>query len=206
MASFKDPTSLAKAYQTFATWFEGKHDYIYLNKQGQPSIGIGHSINSEKHASQLTLFLPNNRRASYTEIKSAYQSVCNKTDGIAIGPAWYANLSSLRMKTSDINALFNSDALYKAIQLFAVIKDFQTAPNSAQLAMMDFIFNMGPIFTARFKHMLQAVYAKNWAQAAKVSYRHHVSVARNKLVYAWLAHNDLAKKNNAFSITDGINL
>lgn len=67
--------------------------------------------------------------------------------------------------------------------LLRLYPDFGNLPLSAQIALWDMIYNLGPSRLAGFHMLLQAISDGNWEKAALQSHRLRISDERNRFVF-----------------------
>ncbi len=164
--------SLAKLKQ-----FEGSVPWMYRDTVGRITVGVGLMLPNSRAAESLP-FLVSSRPATAQEISVEFARV----DALPFGrvPAFYRSDHLVQLTQQTIDA-----------KLYTVLKSFDTDlrshfplydsfPASVKMALLDMIYNLGPEGLFRgFPHLIAAVRAGAWAQAAERCLRSGPGPARN---------------------------
>lgn len=132
---------------------------MYLCTGNRVTVGIGHMIPSPEEAQKLKF-----GEAAPSAIAEEWRRVA------AMGPGrmamFYRRSGSPSMHDSEILRLFWSDIEAFRTNLKTIVKDYDTLPNSVQLALLDMIYTLGPGEFSNYKRMLSAIKIRNWKNAA----------------------------------------
>jgi GH24 family phage-related lysozyme (muramidase) len=157
--------------------FEGSVPWMYRDTVGKVTVGVGLML-PDAHAAQALPFLLNNRPATPQEIAAEYSRVDAMTMGKAA--AFYKIPASLELTQQTIDAKLLSVLKGFEADLRAEFSSYDTFPDAIKLALLDMIYNLGAtgLFHG-FPHLVAAVRAGNWAQAAEHCTRRGPAPARN---------------------------
>ncbi len=166
--------------------YEDNIAHMYLDIDGNITIGVGHLIPSLKAAQRLNLVvLKTGARATRAQIKTDYEAVQKQRQSNALA-SYYKKYTKLIMMVPEVNRLTNQHINKFYQELTRIYPDFDNYPTEVQLALFDMIFNLGmPNLQGEYPKLNKAVKAKNWAGAANQSHRKPpISEARNNYVKA----------------------
>jgi GH24 family phage-related lysozyme (muramidase) len=161
--------------------FEGCTNYMYRCTGGDVTIGIGHALQTEAHASNLTWQI-NGAQAPPGQVQSDYQAIAAAPVGKAATA--YEHLSQCRMADADVAALVAADVKAFEAQLVKALPAWDTYPQPAQEALFDMAFNLGVAGLLKFPTMLKAVNEGDWATAAAQCHRRGIQDSRNQATAA----------------------
>lgn len=163
--------------------YERKIPYMYLDSEGNVTIGIGHLLRNVAEAQNLPFVIDKtNKKATAAEIKDDFDNV--KNIGSGYKATFYKRFTKLKLSDHDITLLSNQDINDSYADLKRIYPDFDKFPDDVKLALFDLIFNLGakdlrtkwPLFNKEIK-------AHNWKAAAKESHRKKpIPDERNKYV------------------------
>ena len=150
---------------------------MYRDTVGKVTVGVGLMLPDTKAAEALP-FVLGTRAASREEIATEYARV----DGMALGhaSAFYKIPTSLELTQQTINAKLKSMLEGFEAELRIEFPRYDALPDGVKMALLDMIYNLGAegLFKG-FPHLVAAVEAGAWAQAAQHCMRRGPSAARN---------------------------
>ena len=199
------------AYQVHAESFEGNVPWMYLDTEGNVTVGIGHMLRNAGEAKQLFFVRSGTGiRATAAEIDRAFNAVARARFGSNAGAPLFRKLTQIELTTGEIDNLFKSDVAVFHIGVKGLFPDFLTYPEIAKRAIVDLPFTMGMRrFTTLFKIFPAAVKNRNWKLAAKESKREEIDkntgirsqnmIRRNVIIRGWL---EQAAKLDPFFLDD----
>lgn len=91
-----------------------------------------------------------------------YYCTANKLS-IGIG----RNLDDRGITKEEAMFLFNTDLKLALSDLYRVFDDFDMLPATAQVVLIDMMFQLGLVRFCGFKKMIEQIKARNWEEAAK---------------------------------------
>jgi GH24 family phage-related lysozyme (muramidase) len=157
--------------------FEGCVPWMYRDTVGKVTVGVGLMLPDAKAAEALP-FLLGARAATPEEIAAEYARV----DAMMLGhpSAFYKIPRSLELTQQTIDAKLKSVLESFEADLRTQFPRYDALPDGVKMALLDMIYNLGPegLFKG-FPHLVAAVEAGAWAQAAEHCMRLGPSVARN---------------------------
>ena len=157
--------------------FEGCVSWMYRDTVGRITVGVGLMLPNAK-AAELFPFLAGSRAATPQEIAAEFARV----DALPLGRAagFYRSSSSLVLAQQTIDAKLSTMLEGFETDLRAKLPHYDSLPNNVKMALLDMIYNLGPegLFKG-FPHLLAAIEAGAWAQAAERCLRRGPSAARN---------------------------
>jgi GH24 family phage-related lysozyme (muramidase) len=181
----------------FAKW-EGDSPYMYLDSTDHVTVGIGHLLADVEDAKALNFVYrkdqpevkaggkgPNKPAAKKGEqadaaaIAADYASVLTKA-GQGYRAEAFEKLTVLDLPRDDRDSLFAADIAIFEAKLPRLFPDYATYPPSAQLALLDLIYNVGENGLKKFTSLGTAVKARDWNTASKNCHRKQISEERNK--------------------------
>jgi GH24 family phage-related lysozyme (muramidase) len=157
--------------------FEGCVPWMYRDTVGKVTVGVGLMLPDAKAAEALP-FVLGARAASPGEIVAEYARVDAMTFGRA--SAFYKIPSSLELTPQTIDAKLKSVLESFEADLRIQFPRYDALPDGVKMALLDMIYNLGSegLFKG-FPHLVAAVEAGAWAQAAEHCVRRGPSAARN---------------------------
>ena len=179
------------AYRNFAksSTAENFVPHIYLDKLGNPTVGIGHLIPDAQAAGNLAnkyVFTRKgtNVRSTSTDLENDFNAV-NSTGSLNFVASAFAKLTQHEMSLAEAEQLALDDIREKVRQLKSrgAFPDYDSYPPIAKFALLDmaFTFGVGKILKG-FKVFTPAVGRRDWRVAAKESNRAPISADRNTKV------------------------
>jgi len=167
--------------------FEGSIPWIYADTKGLPTVGVGNLLATVDDAVRLP-FIISGRPASSPVAASAddiardWRSVRNAGAGHAAH--WYRQLTRCELTAEAIRSLFDARVGGFCGQLAHYFPGFETWPETAQLATLDWVFNCGVgkpggAGLLGTVHLKAALYAQDWKGAAAACHRAESSDTRN---------------------------
>jgi GH24 family phage-related lysozyme (muramidase) len=157
--------------------FEGCVPWMYRDTVGKVTVGVGLMLPDAKAAEALP-FVLEGRSATSAELAAEFARV----DAMAIGrlPAFYKQVASLELSQEAIDARLSAILQGFDADLCGRIPHYDSFPDGVKMALLDMIYNLGPgeLFNG-FPHLMAAVEAGSWTQAAACCMRRGPSPERN---------------------------
>lgn len=153
---------------------EGVCTWMYQDTAVPPVVtcGVGHALFAVENALVLPWDQPEAQvRADFAFVRSAPSGRVAK---------WYAQFTKARLTPEYIRQLLEADIEAAIVGVKRHFPTFDSFPASAQSAIQDLAFNLGPNFPRAWPHFKAAVLAGDWATAAAECHRKGISEARNK--------------------------
>jgi GH24 family phage-related lysozyme (muramidase) len=155
---------------------------MYLDTQGNVTIGIGHLIPSAAAARLLSLVTNEGNNAASSEAKAAeWTTIHDKPTGHSA--SYYRQFTTLHIEQAEIDSLLLHDMETAESTLPNKFNGYSGFPASAKEGLIDMIFNIGATrFNAtKWPNFFAAVNANppDWTTAANESNRPQVSDDRN---------------------------
>jgi GH24 family phage-related lysozyme (muramidase) len=150
---------------------------MYRDTVGKVTVGVGLMLPDAKSAQALS-FVLGSRPAAPEEIAAEYTRV----DSLPLGhaSAFYKTPTALQLTQQTIDAKLTSVLQGFESDLRTQFPNYDTLPDAIKLALLDMIYNLGPAGLFKgFPHLVAAVQAGAWAQAAEHCMRRGPSAARN---------------------------
>jgi GH24 family phage-related lysozyme (muramidase) len=157
--------------------FEGCVPWMYRDTVGKVTVGVGLMLPDARAAEALP-FVLGARAATPEEIACEYARVDAMTLGHA--SAFYRISTSLELTQQTIDAKLKSVLEGFEADLRVQFPHYDALPDGVKMALLDMIYNLGAsgLFKG-FPHLVAAVEAGAWAQAAERCIRRGPSAARN---------------------------
>ena len=150
---------------------------MYRDTVGKVTVGVGLMLPDAKAAEALP-FVVGTRAATPEEIAAEYARVDAMTLGRA--SAFYKTPRSLELTQQTIDAKLKSVLEGFEADLRTQFPHYDALPDGVKMALLDMIYNLGPAGLFKgFPHLVAAVEAGAWAQAAEHCMRRGPSAARN---------------------------
>ena len=159
---------------------EGVIPHMYLDTVGQVTIGIGFMIPDPHSALAYRLVSrTTGLAASSPEKLTDWTNVSQQAKGKIAGT--YKKFTQLDMSDTEVRRVLDDKLRAFAESLRTRFAAFDTFPATAQLALLDMIFNLGPngLFKG-FPKLCRAADRLNWAGCAAECKRIGISDDRNK--------------------------
>ncbi|MGH9596486.1 MAG: hypothetical protein ACRD3K_06785 [Edaphobacter sp.] len=157
--------------------FEGCVPWMYRDTVGKVTVGVGLMLHDARTAQALP-FVLGTRLATPEEIAAEYARVDAMTMGRA--SAFYKIPASLELTQQTIDAKLSAVLTGFESDLRTEFPRYDTLPDGVKMALLDMIYNLGPAGLFRgFPHLVAAIQAGAWAQAAEHCMRRGPGAARN---------------------------
>jgi GH24 family phage-related lysozyme (muramidase) len=157
--------------------FEGCVPWMYRDTVGKVTVGVGLLLPDAK-AAQALPFVLDTRPATPEEIAAEYARVDAMTIGRA--SAFYKVPASLTLTQQTIDTKLSTVLAGFESDLRTEFPHYDTLPDGVKMALLDMIYNLGPAGLFRgFPHLVAAVQAGAWVQAAEHCMRRGPGTARN---------------------------
>jgi GH24 family phage-related lysozyme (muramidase) len=157
--------------------FEGCVPWMYRDSVGKVTVGVGLMLPDAKAAAVLP-FLVDGRAATHEEIAAEYARVDAMTMGRA--STFYKTPTSLMLTQETIDAKLSSILAGFEADFRSRFSHHDALPDGVKMALLDMIYNLGPAGLFKgFPHLVAAIHAGAWAQAAKHCLRQGPSAVRN---------------------------
>jgi len=177
--------NLAAIVRDLEQW-EDRYPWLYVDKRGYVTIGVGNLVATEDACVKLPLMAPhaaNGARvsgfgmdASEAQKREAWAKVAAAKPNMRA--SFYRPLTTLRLSEDAIDALAQGRLEREFLPGLRRLYDgFDDLPHSAQSALTDMIFNLGVAGLAKFHHLQAAVRLRDWQLAALSC---HVSTCRKE--------------------------
>lgn len=153
--------------------FEGSTSYMYRCTGGEVTIGVGHAILDAARAQAL---LWDGAPAS-DAIAAEFSRIAAAEKGLPA--ARYENLTQVRLSADNIEKLLQADIDAFAASLAAQLPAWTGYPEPAQQALFDMAYNLGIGGLLKFRKLLAACAAGDWAAAATQCRRNGIGDGRN---------------------------
>jgi GH24 family phage-related lysozyme (muramidase) len=164
--------------------WEGNVDHMYLDTRGFVTVGKGKMLPDAASASALPFRVrATDVPASDEEIRAEYDLIAGMEASQTRGAAFYEQFTSLYLPQADIDQLVQDHVRQDFEALLRQYPGFGNLPLSAQIALWDMIYNLGPTGLAQFRMLRQAILDGNWEEAAEQSHRNGPSEERNQYVF-----------------------
>lgn len=174
--------------------YEGYIKHLYLDTEGNVTIGVGHMIPNKNAMSGVTMYKVQNDKitqpATLQEKMDEYEVIRKMPFGADFSDKYYKKHTSLTMKDLDVDFLTNKhiDKFYSELKsIYTKNKgypvDFDSLHQNVQLALFDMAFNMGtPTLKNNFPKFNSALKSNDYKLAAKESHRKDIGEDRNNYV------------------------
>ncbi len=176
--------------------YEGKVNHLYLDSEGNVTVGVGHLVKNRGAVASIVLCKTKNsvpaKIASLKEKQNEYDAVLRSVskDYDSYKASYYKKKTKLVMTEEDIDDLLDKhiSSFYKELKVIFTKKngysdDFDNLPKNVQMALFDMIFNIGASELAKgFPKFNKALKGKDWKKAATESNRPQINDARNNYV------------------------
>lgn len=167
-----------------ADW-EGSVDHMYLDSADNVTVGQGKLLNTAEDAVALPFRdRASGNPASKDEIRDEFDIIDAMEGSQDIPASDYEPYTLLYLTESEVDRLVIDHMKDDFDDMLRLFPDFGNFPLSAQVALWDMIYNLGPgKLKSEFPMMLQAIEDGKWAEAAEQSHRKGPSEERNQFVY-----------------------
>jgi GH24 family phage-related lysozyme (muramidase) len=170
------------------TGFEDDKPFMYRDKNGWVTVGVGQMIPDVNAAKRYPFETPLGAKATADEIESDYHRVRAIPAGLYADR--YRSESSLLLDEGYIQALLLKRLTEFDVALRRHYRRYDTFPEPVKLALLDMIYNMGaPKLFGQFTDFEKAVKAQEWKSAADRCHRIHKGSNDDR--NAWTRHQFL---------------
>lgn len=158
--------SVRAAFIPFTTQFEGRVPWMYLDRIGLVTIGLGCLVADEVQALKLPFVDLRGNRATADQIIDAWRRVKSYTYLAHVGYKSAEKVTELRLSNRDIDALclrrLDEFEHFLSAHYFA---DFAAWPGDAQLGTLSMAWAMGPGFPKSWPKFSDACHHHDWLRA-----------------------------------------
>lgn len=164
---------------------EGSIDHMYLDSADNVTVGRGKLLATADAAAALGFrHRDPNKAATEEEIRAEYAVIDDLVGSPKIAAEYYRDFTTLYLPPSEINQLVLDHMRGDFDDLLRMFPEFDNYPLSAQIALWDLIYNLGPKgLRDEFPKMRQAIRESDWEGAASESERGDVGIERNQYVF-----------------------
>lgn len=169
--------------------YEGNIPYMYLDSRGYVTVGVGFLLDSANAATDYAFCLSNAaavpcppaavpsvpQKATADQIKAEWEKI--KCQAIPHLASFYEKFATMRMMPSDIDTVLTAKINEFEASARRTFPNWDTFPSSAQLALLDMIYNLGSL--RDFPKLVAAAQKKDWVTCAAECYRNGPSEQRN---------------------------
>ena len=164
--------------------WEGNVDHMYLDTVGNVTVGKGKLLRNSASAEAL----PFRRRGANSlvsdeEIGAEYDLIAGMVEDIGREADYFGQFTNLYLPQSEIDRLVTDHMRGDFEALLRQYPGFGNLPVSAQIALWDMIYNLGPPRLAQFRLLRQAIMDGDWEEAARQSHRVGPREERNQYVF-----------------------
>ncbi len=152
--------------------YEGRTTWMYKDIAGVVTCGIGHALFSALDAMVIEWDQPK------AQINADWIAVHDAPTGHIA--SWYEPLTRSRLSSKVVEELLSADMINVRTVIEIYFPDFNKFPSSAQEAIQDMAFNLGPHFPKDWPKFAACVLRHDWNGAADECVRRGISEARNK--------------------------
>lgn len=158
---------------------------MYLDSRGFVTVGKGKLLPDSDSAAAL----PFRRRAAQVlatadEVRAEYNVIAGVIGDGDRGAAFFEQFTNLYLPQIDIDRLVSDLMRGNFEDLLQMFPSFGNFPLSAQIALWDMIYNLGPPnLRSEFPLMRDAILEGDWEEAARQSHRLGISDQRNQHVF-----------------------
>lgn len=202
-------------FQTHVNTYEGFVQHMYLDVEGNVTVGIGHLIKDAAAAMRLPFYTRKTSESSgsdktddlFDKIEKDFNTVRAATTKAKYGASAFKKITKIDLGIREINALLGADVRQVIAELKYEFPNYETYPGLVQLGMLDLAYNMGARkFASQFTEFRKGLDSRNWAKVAKESRRTETDSSgtplgkvkeRNNVVQAWFT---LAAEDEPFYV------
>ena len=180
--------SFVIAYLPKLKEFEGNVPWMYLDGNGNVTVGVGFLVPSVLYATSFPFYLPGLQMpATAQEITAAYNQVSGMQEGRL--PSFYDYHGALQLQQTWIDSHLQAILDQTVANLQRDYTGFDGFPDSVKMALCDLDYNLGDAkLRNTYPHFDLAIDQQNWKTAAAQCHRNGVSADRN----LWCAEQFLA--------------
>ncbi len=159
------------------TEFEGSVPWMYLDTSGHVTVGVGMMLANAAAALALP-FRIGGGVASREQIVLEFARVRGMEPGLRSGA--YRCGTSPELGAETIQELLRSMLVGFETPLRQGVRGYDELPDAAKVALLDMVYNLGPVGLLRgYPKLLAALAARSWTAAAAECLRHGISAERN---------------------------
>jgi GH24 family phage-related lysozyme (muramidase) len=160
-------TSVSNTFPHFTSKFEGRISWMYLDKKGLVTIGLGCLIEPSSLALQLPFtHISSGTTASTNEIEHEWRRIKMQLDLAQKGAKAAKLMATLQLSEKAIDDLARVRLAQNEAFLKTVFHDFDAWPADAQLGVHSMAWAMGAGFMREFPKFTAACKARDWKLAA----------------------------------------
>jgi SPP1 gp7 family putative phage head morphogenesis protein len=165
--------------------WEGNVDYMYLDSVGNVTVGKGKLLQDATSAADLPFrYRGSDELATEEDIRAEYDRIAGLFGDGGHTADYFEQFTDLYLPQSDIDHLVTEHMRGDFEPLLRMFPGFGNFPLSAQIALWDMIYNLGPSnLRTGFPRMRQAILDGDWEEAARQSHRRQPSEERNQYVF-----------------------
>jgi len=158
---------------------EGNIPHMYLDTAGKVTVGIGNLISNAAYACTLSFVnRTTSKAATRQEITADFDAVSKQPRGLAAPK--YRPFTALDMPSPAIDLLFQGRVQEFQRLLKIQYPQYDSYPQSAQLALLDMGFNLGVSgLKNTWPKLNQAIDKQDWKSASTNCFRPQVNAVRN---------------------------
>lgn len=161
--------------------WEGSVDYMYLDTNDNVTVGVGTFLATSDAAAALDFrHRDTDELATAAEVRAEFDLIDGMLGSQERGAEYYLDSTSLYLPQNEVDGLVIEhmrDDFDELLRMFPYFGDYSL---SAQIALWDMIYNLGPGRLRReFPLMRQAIQDGDWEEAARQSHRSDIGEPRN---------------------------
>lgn len=164
--------------------WEGNVDHMYLDTRGFVTVGKGKMLPAASDAVALAFLRQGTDvPATEDEIRAEYDLIAGMVEDVGRNADYFGKFTNLYLPQADVDRLVTDHMRGDFEVLLRQYPGFGNLPLSAQIALWDMIYNLGPSRLAQFRLLRQAILDGDWEEAARQSHRQGPSEERNQFVF-----------------------
>lgn len=200
-------------FRAHVGFFEGVVQYMYLDVEGNVTVGIGHLLKDVAAAEALPFYRRHSQQNPHpVHVANAFNKVRSNLGLAKNGHTAFKDLTHLDLDLTVIEQIFEDDVrgFIRELKGRDGFTEFETFPALVQIGILDLAYNMGVRhFYDEFKKFRAALKIRNWVKVADESRRSETddkgnflkSVQnRNNIVQGWFL---LAINEEPFFVNPG---
>lgn len=157
---------------------------VYLDTRGFVTVGKGKMLPAASDAVALAFLRQGTDvPASEDEIRAEYDLIAGMVEDVGRNADYFGKFTNLYLPQADVDRLVTDHMRGDFEALLRQYPGFGNLPLSAQIALWDMIYNLGPSRLAQFRLLRQAILDGDWEEAARQSHRQGPSEERNQFVF-----------------------
>ncbi len=158
--------AVERVWMTFSERFEGRLPFMYLDRKGLVTTGVGNLIDSPAAALTLPWARPDGLPASRVDIENAWHKVKGRQDWRDRGGRAFGPLTTIRLSDAAIDGLVFRKLAENERAARERFPGYDTWPADAQLAILSMAWAAGAHVFARFPKMCRALHGGDFEVAA----------------------------------------